>query len=338
MTLTEPPAESTALLDATRNGGSASPAPRSRRLVPLLAALVVLVLAGVGVGAGAVVPREPDTAQMRYPAVTFPSAAVAAPCTSGGGPPPEVPAVGGDAAAWLRAAAAGLGPADADTTTGRYAHIRRHAWYGDMGPGADGLGHTELRVQTVEGWYAEDGTGATITTTYPRGSTQPASGAAGAKVEREVAAAGHEHYHHLYFPGLPSSDPQQLAGQLHRMQPPQVGEQALIRAVARLVEEYTLPCPVRSAVLQVLATSRVVWRGPVTDRAGRPAVAVSVDSADGVERDTLLLDPGTGVVRGYEELVLRNPGKLAGPFPLLFEALVYLTTDWQDAIGPAATS
>ncbi|MEV6927072.1 hypothetical protein AB0M46_21565 [Dactylosporangium sp. NPDC051485] len=354
MTPTDPSVPTEDRRDQHGADASVKAGPRWPRATPLLIGLLVLVVSAVAaVGAAVVRRHQPGAPNSWYPAVTATPGPLTAPPACAAPPPTAttrtgassaplaVPAVGEDAAAWLRGTATRLTPTAADTTTGRYAHIRRHAWYGDMTPDRHGVGHTDLRVETLEGWFAEDGSGTTITIIYPPGTTEPGAGAKDWAVEREDFGAQQEPHHHLAFTGLPSSDPVQLTRQLFRVQPPRVGDQALIRAAARLVEEYTLPCPVRAALLQVLATSRVVWRGQVTDRAGRPAVAVSVDDSDGSERDTLLLDPATGAVLGYEDVVLRNPGKLAGPFPLTVKSLLFLSADWRDAIDPvdpAATS
>jgi hypothetical protein len=63
----------------------------------------------------------------------------------------------------------------------------------------------------------------------------------------------------------------------------------------------------------VLARSPgLIDSGEVTDRAGRPGVAVSLDSAysGAPTRYTLIFNPDTGILLGEEETLLGNPGKL----------------------------
>ena len=121
-----------------------------------------------------------------------------------------------------------------------------------------------------------------------------------------------------------------LAGQLDRVQPAEVGVQARLRSLGDVAREYALPCPVRAAALLVLAQSPVIWRGEATDKAGRTGVAISIDSTDGVSRETLILNPATGVLLTHEEIILRNPGKLAGPFPQLRSSTAYIETGRRD--------
>lgn len=300
---------------------SADRSPRPRRWRPYLAAVAVLavvavVAVGAGVLSGAGLAGEPAGSTTTTPAAVLSASAAA--CTAAadpGGTPaatdPPRPAVGADAEAWLRATASALLTTPSDRQTGRYAHLRQIAWYGDVTVGADQIGRTNLRLERSEGWYAEDGTVTTITAVYPPGTTSPDPNLR-PKVERWDAQPGE---FHMYFPGQPSPDPNQLLTQLGSIQPPEVGPQRMMRAIANVAGQYHLPCPVRAAMLHILADAPIIWRGPVTDRTGRPGVAISIDGRDGVERDTLTIDPATGSLLAYHELILRNPGKLAGPFP-----------------------
>lgn len=240
--------------------------------------------------------------------------------------------VGADAAAWLRATASTLLTTPSDSHAGRYAHIRQIAWYGDMTVGADQVGRTDLRLEVSEGWYAEDGSVTTITAVYPPGTTSPNPGVR-PKVERLDALPGESH---PYFPGQPSPNPNQLQAQLGQIQPPEVGPQRTMRAIAAVAGRYHLPCPVRAAMLHLLASAPMIWRGPVIDRTGRAGVAISIDSRDGVGRETLTIDPATGSILAYHELILRNPGKLAGPFPQDRAYTAYLHNGRADTI-PAGT-
>lgn len=236
-------------------------------------------------------------------------------CASPSAPPTTkavaVPQVGSDAAPWLQATAKTLALAPSDHETGRYAHIQYLAWYADLTIGDDHIGRSETRVEHTEGWFADDGAATLITTVYPPGTTNPRKGKPTA-VHRADEPPG---TFHTSFPGPPSSDPATLRTQLKNLQPPQVGPQAIVRATAALVREYALSCPVRAALLHHLATTTPIWRGEVTDRLGRPGTAISIDDPDGVERDVLIIDPTTGTILAYHELLLRNPGRLAGAFP-----------------------
>jgi hypothetical protein len=59
----------------------------------------------------------------------------------------------------------------------------------------------------------------------------------------------------------------------------------------------------RATFLELLAEARgFVWRGNVTDRAGRAGVAVSNDDADHDSRSVLVFHPRTGELLAYESV------------------------------------
>ncbi|MDG6100503.1 hypothetical protein Daura_03875 [Dactylosporangium aurantiacum] len=309
---------------------TAPPSPRRWRwLIPAVVVLAVATVAGVAAG-----QRQSDGPSTWHDQASVARPHVPGPAKASGGSTPCKPADAGaptqarsardtDASGWLQLTAATLVTAPADTLTGEFTYVRLYEWASDMTAGADQVGRTTMRVSMSESWFAADGSAATITTTFPDGTASPGPNVPGGRTEREHAPTGAWHNR---FPGEPSSDPQTLAGQLDLVQPARVGVQARIRALADIAREYALSCPVRAAALLVLAQSPVIWRGDVTDRAGRTGVAVSIDSTDGVSRETLVLDPVTGVLLTHEETLLRNPGKLAGPFPHLRSSTAYIET------------
>lgn len=281
---------------------------RKPRTAVILAAIAAVLLAGLLLPAKA--RRTPSS---RPPAPVSPATA----CTTEPAPSTTeavaVPQVGSDASQWLRATAKTLALAPSDHETGRYAHIQHFAWYADLTVGSDHIGRTETRLEHTDSWFTDDGAATLITTVYPPtpGTTNPRKGKPAA-VHRADELPGE---FHTSFPGPPSPDPATLRTQLADLQPPQVGPQAILRATAALAREYHLPCPVRAALLHQLATTTPTWRGEVADRLGRPGAAISIDDPAGIERDTLIIDPTIGTILAYHELILRNPGKLAGAFP-----------------------
>jgi hypothetical protein len=68
----------------------------------------------------------------------------------------------------------------------------------------------------------------------------------------------------------------------------------------------------------------LIWQGPVTDRAGRLGVAVTMDSDHGGTRDTLIFDPYTGRLLAYDLTYLRNPPGYHGPTPRSVSYTLYL--------------
>lgn len=90
------------------------------------------------------------------------------------------------------------------------------------------------------------------------------------------------------------------------------GEQSPLGGYAHLAGGLVLPPGVRAQVLRVLADlPGIAYTGRARDRAGRTGEAFSLDfdAMTGPVRDTIIVDPATGTLLGYERtlLSLTNP-------------------------------
>jgi hypothetical protein len=172
----------------------------------------------------------------------------------------------------------------------RYAYVKTSGWYlvsGDSGPGVG-----KVSPQTSQSWTAPTGLTHTIHVTGP-----------GSHPEVDDIRSK--------LPPLPtlSTNPAVLADQLAVGHPRSDGP---IEQVVAFIRQPIRPA-VEAAILRLLAKiPHLVNRGTVTDRAGRHGVAVSLNSAyTGLEtRYTLILDPHTGQLLGYEETLIGPPRKL----------------------------
>jgi hypothetical protein len=123
-------------------------------------------------------------------------------------------------------------------------------------------------------------------------------------------------------PEPPSGDLAELTSQLYSHQPRANGAKSAIRAVADIYRDWVLPAPVRAQVLRFLAAeAELRYRGRVTDRAGREGVAVTVDSNG--ETDMLIIDPRTGAVLAYENIITSS-GRLPVEVPAVFSYVLIL--------------
>jgi hypothetical protein len=183
------------------------------------------------------------------------------------------------------------------TACGRYAYLHVRQWAADTTIGPDGLGTTQTIEFDYRRWRAEDGSGRVITM-----RDEPAADPA--TTTEDFPAGG--------LPGPLSApvntDPGLLASQINDIQPWANGDQAGIRATAEIYGWHTPNRDQRATILAVLRDSELIWRGNAIDRVGRPGVAVSFDSDNGVSRNLLILDPATGEPLAFELVTLRNPG------------------------------
>jgi hypothetical protein len=171
-----------------------------------------------------------------------------------------------------------------------------------------------LVAQDVQTWWNADLSGTELQTTLP-----PQSPGRSIAEYLDELPPGARQDAITYKPGefsdligTPSRDPAELKSQLDRQEPPANGPQATVRAVADVTAIHYLRPVQRVAMLTVLAdVPGLLWRGTTKDRAGRPCVAVSIDSGgedSGLKRDLLLIDV-TGVVLGHEVIALTRPPK-----------------------------
>lgn len=278
-----PPARATAAdLIARAESAEAVRAWPRRRLV-LAAGAAAVAAVGSAYTLREVRPRrQPEPGEVLTPiAYQFPT-----------NPPPAGP--------YLLALAARIADAPYDARLGRYAHHRIRMW--GIAAGVDGADFPLER----ESWVAEDGSGVARERYLPPEfpdeesrrrwrdgtvQTAPPSGTAvlppGSKVER-----------------LPS-DRRQLAGRM------QIGHGigVVVKYTGLLFQDYLVPRDTRAAILSILAQQRgLVWRGEVTDRAGRDGVAISGDHAN--EQAVLVFDPHTGVLLAQE--YIEQPGRPRG--------------------------
>lgn len=187
-------------------------------------------------------------------------------------------------------------------STGRYHYLDLQTW-ALWTRVAGGEGHSRVVPAHSRYWIADDGSGKTETVVDGKEQTR-------------TLAPGE--WARMYDVGALSTDPATLAGQLAVGHPTSNGAAERFVAVTDLWIQQAPPPALQAAILRVLADQPgLVDRGHVTDRAGRPGVAVSVDSAYGglPTRYTLIFDPATGMVLDYEETLTTTAGKLNVPIP-----------------------
>ena len=321
-------------------GGRLAPVAVPDRFFPLRRATAggaVVLMLGV---AGCAAPGSTGAPGMVIVAV--PAAGLASPPTSCSGqdvvpagiPPTQQPTApttvqdpNGTTPAWPQLQAivqrVASGPAD-PLRCGRYDYVPSREWTDVTSAGPDGQGTSLITRTDYLRFTADDGSARVVATRQdPSGPVKTSDDYPPGKLPTTLAVPLNAR----------DSDPGILAHKIHQGHPSASGAQLTVRTVADIYG-WQLPArDQRAALARVLCDDAraLIWRGAAVDRQGRPGVAVSIDSNRGAIRDLLLLDPATGGVLAYEQVALRNPGALDGPFPRVLTYRInpdrYRTTD-----------
>jgi hypothetical protein len=306
--------------------------PRPRRLV-----LAGAGLAAVGALAGAVVA---------WPGETKPAYATSPPMLAyrpDGKPAAEV--LERLAQRAERSPAAGAG---------RFDYVRMQSYHLDTATDREGSA-SALRVVREERWLAPDGSGRAVDT---EGSAQLRH-AGNAETMSAVTYQEQTGRDERYGPGKlsaladlssMSADPRRLAGQLaadrtafgwSNTAPNAPDWYRRVAVVTGIAKQQQVPPALWAAMLRVLAgTPELTSQGTLTDRAGRPAVAVSFDTAAGGGRPSrvvLLFSPDSGAFLGEERILITKIGD--GPYDARLNVKIpaVLTYHALLAAGPVAT-
>jgi hypothetical protein len=185
-----------------------------------------------------------------------------------------------------------------------YAYVKDAGWYLVTNVSGEQV-NSKVAASTTESWTAPNAFNRSVTTRLPGNGSRVSATALGRVTG---GSAG---------PGPPllrlSNVPAVVAHQLDIGHPRSIGPVERFVSLTDLALNQPIPPGAESAILRVLARSPgLIDSGDVTDRAGRPGVAVSLDSAySGLPtRYTLIFDPHTGSLLDEEETLLGNPGKL----------------------------
>lgn len=209
---------------------------------------------------------------------------------------------------------------------GRYAYVKVAGW-GLVTRVSGATASSTIDAGVSESWLAPDGSGRIRTVTKePHGTRyvddfRPKGGPPLLTLSTNEAA---------------------LARQLAVGHPASDGPVERFVALTDLAQREPITPRVESVILRLLAgTSRLMNSGSVIDRAGRPGVAVSLDSAysGALTRYTWIFDPHTGRLLGEEETLIGNPGKLNVRKGSVIAYTTFLTSGWatNTSSPPAST-
>ncbi|MFI6163011.1 hypothetical protein ACIA59_24055 [Micromonospora haikouensis] len=177
------------------------------------------------------------------------------------------------------------------TSPATYARTHTRSWAAQDTMIPSGTSSRTIVTTETWQWRAADGSGRTVSTT---------PGSAGHTVT-DYPAGGIP----APLPEPTPTDPRTLATHLAMVQPPEMGPQWIIRAVADVHLTQHPAAATRIALLRLLATAEaVVCHGTVADRAGRAGIAVAVEHQQA--RDTLIIDRA-GWVLAHESTDLGPP-------------------------------
>jgi hypothetical protein len=171
--------------------------------------------------------------------------------------------------------------------SGRYAYVKTMGWYVTLGQGP---GAGQVFPQTSQSWLRPNGSGRVINVT-------------GAGSHRTVDELHVRSGPRLFQLATTTAG---VARQLNVGHPVSDGPQERLVAFSDTASQQPIAPAAEAAILRLIARNpHLVNRGTVTDRAGRPGVAVSL-AAPGLGTEyTLILSPHTGQLLGVEQTALR---------------------------------
>lgn len=208
----------------------------------------------------------------------------------------------------------------------RYAYTETSGWY--LNSRIDGRLTTSTVVPTTtQSWLAPDGSGRVRTIAdEPSGSRYVISDLR--------PGSGH--------PLLPlTNDEAVLASELAQGHPSSDGPVERFVALSDLATQQPIPGDVESVILRLLAsTPGLINTGTVIDRAGRPGVAVSIDSAYSglLTRYTWIFASDTGMLLDEEATLIGEAGKLNVRAGSVISYTTFLESGWTSSTSSRSTS
>ncbi len=234
---------------------------------------------------------------------------------------------------WLMQTAAQLATLDrADDRPNTFIHLQR--WTIDTTSPEMELVATDERL-----WWRPDTTAVTAHTVLPPqpAGSQTAQWLLGPPNAEATEVIEHPPGTYSLLVDRPSAEAAALRRQLETHEPASNGPQAPVRAVADFAQFHYLGARQRAATLQALAdVEGIRLRGKTTDRAGRPGMAVSIDSGHtvgGTVRDVLVFGL-TGELLSHEQITLQPPEGLPVPRYTVTAYTLYLQTTRTLDFGP----
>jgi hypothetical protein len=211
---------------------------------------------------------------------------------------------------------AGLAERQSPKPAGRYDYVKTRGWYYDTTV-ADGSVTGQLDPTFRQQWIAPEGSGRLEETRSGRTT-----------LNDDFASGG------LAGPQGWPTDPSALRAELAKSHP-NYGTFEWFTAVGDVWLVQSVSPRLQAGLLRMLADERQLTNtGTVTDRIGRPGVAVSTESTNsGLNtRYTLIFDPKTGMLLDFEQVLL-EAGKLPVKVPATSSYTVWITTGQVNSIG-----
>ncbi|GGS48982.1 hypothetical protein GCM10010156_04550 [Planobispora rosea] len=217
-----------------------------------------------------------------------------------------------------------------DTGTGRYLYTRTRGWH--LGSVVNGRSVRSAVVPVLtERWTAQDRPGRIRTVTshpeFPSEESRAAWEAEGRPgLEPQVSDETLD-LPPRWRPGDLVPDAERLSAALGWAGPPESGAAELLVTIADLYREQPVRPAVRAGVLRLLSgLADLRYEGTVVDRAGRPGVAVSLESDHGglPNRHILIFDGRTGELLGEERTLTATAGELDLPVPSIISYTLFL--------------
>jgi hypothetical protein len=224
----------------------------------------------------------------------------------------------------LRALADMLVNAPYDNHTGRYTYHHVKRW-GDPVAMSPDRRYIVGQASEQKVWQAADGTGKQIITQlepeYPDQASRDYWQRKQKATTTGTPAPITEQLPPLDLAPLPSD-----RAQLSELLKVRFGAAAVSKEISTVYGRYVVARQTRAEILRVLAgVPGFLWRGEVTDRAGRKGVAITFDDREHDAQSLLIFDPNTGELLAHERLTLS---------PIRISAYqMILGTDWTNQLG-----